>query len=163
MRSVTIVYRAGRENLSADALSRSPYTPAPSQGIAHDEVQVSSVAANGDLLALLRANPLTGDKNGDDYSADQSKDPDLGKMVDYLKDGKLPENPDDAKRLVAQESQFSIIDGTLFFVEHRHKSRKRVAVPRHLRDCLLQENHKGNYSDHFSGPKLYNALARHWW
>ena len=28
---------------------------------------------------------------------------------------------------------------------------------------LLQENHKKTYSGRFSGPKLYNALARHWW
>lgn len=162
MGSVAIVYRAGHENLSANALLRSPYTPAPLQGIAQDEVQVSSVAANEDLPALLQTNPLTGHKSGDDYSAEQLKDPDLRKMVDYLKDGKLPENPDDARRLVAQESQFSLIDGTLFFMDHRHEYRKRVAVPRHLQDHLLQENHKGNYSGHFSGPKLYNALARHW-
>ena len=50
---VTIVYRAGRENASADALSRSP----PSLGIAEGEVQVSAVASE-DITALLMLNPL---------------------------------------------------------------------------------------------------------
>ena len=163
VRSVTIVYRAGRENASADALSRSPCTSAPSQGIAQDEVQVSSVASDEDLPMLLQANPLTGTQRHSNYSGEQLKDPDLRAMMDYLKGGELPNNLDEAKKLVAQESLFTIVDGTLFFIDHRHDSRKRVAVPSHLREQLLRENHKGTYSGHFSGLKLYSTLVKHWW
>ena len=53
--SVTIVYRAGRENASADALSRSPYNPPPSQGIAQSETQVAAVTADQDIPLLLQA------------------------------------------------------------------------------------------------------------
>ena len=42
---VTIRYRAGRENVNADALSRSPRLPAPNVGIAQDEVQVSTMSS----------------------------------------------------------------------------------------------------------------------
>lgn len=41
IREVQIVYRAGRENRSADTLSRSPILPAPRIGLAEDEVQVA--------------------------------------------------------------------------------------------------------------------------
>ena len=44
IRSVHITYRPGRDNKSADALSRSPVAPALSCGIGQDEVQVSAVA-----------------------------------------------------------------------------------------------------------------------
>ena len=43
VREVRIVYRAGKENKNADALSRSPVSPAPQTDIAEDEVQVESV------------------------------------------------------------------------------------------------------------------------
>ena len=43
IKEVTIRYRAGRENINVDALSRSPKLPAPEVGIAQDEVQVSSM------------------------------------------------------------------------------------------------------------------------
>ena len=42
VREVRIVYRAGKENKNADALSRSPVSPAPQIGIAEGEVQVAS-------------------------------------------------------------------------------------------------------------------------
>ena len=43
IKSVNIVYRAGRENASADALSRSPVSRPPSNGPGQDEVQVYPV------------------------------------------------------------------------------------------------------------------------
>ena len=47
VRNLKILYRAGRENTNADALSRSPHLPAPVVGIGEDEVQVSTIAAEG--------------------------------------------------------------------------------------------------------------------
>ena len=45
IKEVTIRYRAGRENVNSDALSRSPRLPAPNVGIAQDEVQVSTISS----------------------------------------------------------------------------------------------------------------------
>ena len=44
VRDVQIVYRAGKENKNADALSRSPVLPAPEVGIAEGEVHVAPVS-----------------------------------------------------------------------------------------------------------------------
>ena len=43
VKKVHIVYRAGKENLNADALSRCPQLPAPAVGLAQDEVQISAL------------------------------------------------------------------------------------------------------------------------
>ena len=45
VKEVRIIYRAGKENRNADALSRSPVSPAPQVGIAEGEVQVLPVRA----------------------------------------------------------------------------------------------------------------------
>ena len=42
LKDVTIVYRAGKENKNADALSWSPVLPAPQVGLAEEEVQYKS-------------------------------------------------------------------------------------------------------------------------
>ena len=75
IRSVTIVYRAGRENVSADALSRSPVSSPPSHGIGQGETQVSAVTTDPDqgLSSLLQAVPTTEEQV--DYSSEQMKDP----------------------------------------------------------------------------------------
>ena len=44
IQEVKIVYRAGKENKNADALSRTPVSPAPRVGIAEEEVQVSPIS-----------------------------------------------------------------------------------------------------------------------
>ena len=61
--SVKIVYHAGRENASADALSRSPYMPPPPLGIAEGEVQVAAISTSGDFPSLLRAGPVPCTRN----------------------------------------------------------------------------------------------------
>ena len=40
---MNIIYRAGKENVIADALSRNPQAPAPQEGIAESEVQVAQI------------------------------------------------------------------------------------------------------------------------
>ena len=36
-------------------------------------------------------------------------------------------------------------------------------MPKHLRRSIIEENHQGPLAGHFSGERLYKALARLWW
>ena len=172
IRSVHITYRPGRDNKSADALSRSPVAPAPSCGIGQDEVQVSAVAAvdselsvvptNQDLSSLLELSPTAEDR-ALDYGGEQKKDPGLKELILYLSCEQLPDDPEEAKKLVAKASQFVFYDGILYYLDHNRKGRRRVAVPLHLREKLMRESHGGVYGGHFAGPKLYNTLCQRWW
>ena len=65
--------------------------------------------------------------------------------------------------MVAQKSILALIDGILYYIDPRNSNEQRAAVPSHLRERLLNENHRGVFSGHFSGPRLYNMLSRRWW
>ena len=137
---VDIVYRSGRENVGADALSRGPCHPPPTVGIAEGEVQVAAVTTEN-IPSLLRVDPVTVEQSG--YSEQQQKDPELRVMIQFLDEGKLPEDLGHARKLVIQEQQFSLIDKILYYVDHQHNNRKKVAVPKHLREKLIHETHGG--------------------
>ena len=149
---IHIVHRPGRENSNADALSRSPLEPAPRQGIAEGETQV----------AVTRSDTPVPEQSNT-YALEQIKDPKLKEIIDYLEKKCLPDDQVRAKKLVIQESLFTLISDVLYYIDPRRDSRRRVAVPQHLREKLLEETHRGAYGGHFSGERIYKALVLHWW
>ena len=68
-----------------------------------------------------------------------------------------------ACRVMAQELQFELIDGVLFYLDTKYPGRKRAVVPEQLREQIFKEYHSGPMSGHFSGPRLYSTLVRRWW
>ena len=65
VKKVNIVYRAGRENRNADALSRNPLPQAPQVGVAEGEVQVSSlVSSETEVSPVSSTNGLNLEDNG---------------------------------------------------------------------------------------------------
>ena len=110
VKEVSIKYRAGRENASADALSRHTQEPAPQLGIAEGKAQVAAVHSDYTIAELLLIDPATAvaEDDGKDYTVEQSKDPVLREMINFLQRGTLPEDPCKARKLAAQESVFTL-------------------------------------------------------
>ena len=232
VRDVRIVYRAGKENKNADALSRSPVLPAPEVGIAEGEVHVAPVSVMpprgpaclephtdstvpeshvvpttevgvdfsshhvddlgtvypADLLHTQSSPPVsvkcqhvtTNDHhpgtiqehprgnsdqshNCHSFSTEQRKDQRLRDILDYLEHGTLPRDDSEARKVAIQSSQFEVIDGILYLIDPKQRSQRTAVVPEQLRQQILEENHSSPHAGHFSGQRLYKALATHWW
>lgn len=87
VKSVTIRYRPGQQNSSADTLSRSPQAPPPAIEVGQDEFQVAAVRADAanhitDIQTLLEAEPAS--KMLDSFTSKQWKDPDLLEIINFL-------------------------------------------------------------------------------
>lgn len=67
-----------------------------------------------------------------DYADEQSKDADLLEMIKFLRDGTVPTDDCKARKLAAQGSMFTLVDGILYYIDHQHSNQKRAAVPHHL-------------------------------
>ena len=165
IKEVKIIYRSGKSNLNADALSRNPQAPAPKEGIAQTDVQVSLVdSAEVSVETLLQAEPELSPLAGvDSMPQEQRKDPALLEIIQFLESGVLPADEGRARKIALQSSLFSLVDDVLFFMNTKLDRQQRVVVPAHLKVKVMEETHRGPMGAHFSGNRLFNTLARHWW
>ncbi len=113
MRSIHIIYRARKDNASADALSRNPRFPAPAIDMEEMDVHVASVTTSNpselNSSILLEAEP--GISVPGDFSAEQRKDPAIAEFVAFMEREELPADEKRARKIGAQSSFLSLVDG----------------------------------------------------
>ena len=138
VKNVNIIYRAGKDNVIADALSRNPQGPAHGEGLAETEIQFANVRSapeerDSDISTLLQLEP----------EANPIQQSTLADEEELPEEGELPEDPHVSKKIVARFDQFVILGGVLYFVEVKKHTRKRAVVPARLKQELIQEAHGG--------------------
>ena len=158
VKEVTIVYRSGKENAAADALSRSPQgTPTMDS-----DPQVSSVVSDS-VNNLLQREPVHIQDNHRLFAERQREDPFVSNMTVYLEQGTLPDDPHQSQKIAALSIHFTLLDGILYYIDSKSNNQKRAVAPQAVQLQILKEGHSGLTGGHFSGKRTYNALARHWW
>ena len=163
VKDVQITHRAGKENVNADALSRSPQAPPPSGGTGDCVIQVAAVDTDN-LRSLLQEDPIQRDALSEaGFVEEQQKDQWIWEMASFLKDGKLPSNETRAHKIAAQAPHYHLVSGILYYTDPRKRSCKRAVLPQHLQKVVMAEAHGGPFSGHFVVNKLYNTLATQWY
>lgn len=85
-------------------------------------------------------------------------------LVDFVREGVVPEDRKLEKRLALEGTQYDLIDGVLHHENPHQPGEWRVVVPASLCDGLLKEMHGGRFSGHFAWKKMYSTLRkRYWW
>ncbi len=103
---LTILYRPGKRNSNADALSRFP--------LASEERGISRPFG----IVAATSVPLPSAKSGEaTLETRQRQDPELQPIMDFLEDGVLPEEEKQARELILSRSQYQMIDGVLYHLE----------------------------------------------
>ena len=126
VKNVEIVYRAGRDNLHADALSRQPYLPPPDDTAAQGDLQVcvinsTQLDGSSTINALLEVRTEES-FDLDNFAGEQKKDSDIQKLVHYLETGMLPEDTQSASKIVAQAPLFTLVNHILYFIDSKREN-----------------------------------------
>ena len=119
---------------------------------------VDSERAN--IEDLLEAPPAS--DSLPDYQQEQRKDPQLLQIIHFF-EKEFPPEEELARKISLQSPLFTMVDSVLYFVGPKQKGCRRVVVPEHLREQIMEENDRSHMGAHFSGSRLFNMLSRHWW
>ena len=119
----------------------------PHQGVAEGEVQVARIdgtppeGEDDNLTSLLQLEPTPEQPKGSVRLAqEQRQDAYLLMLIQYLEEGKLPDDSVQAKKIVAQSNQYVLCDGVLYLMDKKC-ARKRAVVPAQLRTELIEGVH----------------------
>ena len=95
----------------------------------------------------------------------QVKDASFGPMFDYKENLKVPDDRNDANRLVSEAQFYEVEDGILYHFYHpRSKGhkwenvKKQLAVPLVFRDSVLKSYHDALMGGHFGIERTYEAI-----
>ena len=89
----------------------------------------------------------------------------VNQLISYLEDKQLPEDAVESKRILNTASLgYFMVDEVLYYESADTAGRRRLVVPMHLREAVLDEAHDPIYAGHFSAKKLIQKLGLmyHW-
>lgn len=116
---LVIKYRAGRHNADADALSRLPINIETVQAICHSAVPayVESLTLYPSIVVDDEDPRGTGTGNIIDWSKAQDQDPDIKRLIEYVRSNSKPSRRElGPNPLLRQFNNMKIIDGVLYRV-----------------------------------------------
>ena len=131
LKQVNIMYRPGKSNLSADALSRSPVgnpSSSPLQEMMEEENACMIAAVQGTSSSEL-IGTIHEEAPGSELFEAQKRDPYIQEIQAFLKDGTIPADKKKARKLVFQAPLFTVLDKVLYFIDQTKDGAKRIFFP----------------------------------
>lgn len=125
VKHVHIVHRSGTNNTNADALSCNPlhHLPDQSETVGEGEIQVATAQSDNTNISTILTD------NGDyikseqheqqSFAEQQREDTDILPIIIFTEEGKLPDDSQQAEKIAAQATQFTVVDQVLYFIDPR--------------------------------------------
>ena len=193
--NMQIIHKSSRNNANADGLSRRSYPPSPEKEEEEPEVcsvgyEVSFCYANDPSdIKVQSVDPVPAKQNTDKQTGCpnlirlQQNCPDFKAIYKYKTTGEVPDDAKQARTLVAEASQFEVINGLLYhFYSPRSRGLpreerfvKQLALPKVMRDDILRSYHDslagGGHQGHertfaairlkYYWPKMYDEIGKY--
>ena len=160
-----VIHRPGRKHQNADALSRPPICqPYQEEGQPDD---TGEDRAFMQVLAITELEEITTEEMADM----QTRDKYLGELIAFMKDGDLPMEARQVRRVIAECQTMHLDDNTVLWhvwIPSSHKVReavwKQLCLPTQLRQLAMKVLHEGKLGGHYGFQRTYLSLKqRFWW
>ena len=163
---LTIHYRPGKLNQSADGLSRCPGGEIEGLQIKEDTSQSNLVPTKSKdksqeptvEIQLVSAK----DREEMPLSARQAQDSELAVVMKYLQSGVLPSDDKRARELILGKTRYIVMEDVLYHLS-ADKS-LQIVLPKEERMAVFKEVHQGRFSGHLRDAKIHSQLSKaYWW
>ena len=92
------------------------------------------------------------------------KDGELTHLIDYLRSGQLPSDGVAAKQVVEQARRgYLIVDNVLYYEGADVPGRRRLVVPKHLQQKIIDEHHDSPFAGHFASKRTIKRLSQYFY
>ena len=146
-------HKPGTVNAADDALSRAP--------IPGGQLTDQQTTGQDNVVLYVTDNTRSGMEQ---VQQEQRQDPVLAKLIDYLRDGTLPEDSSEAQRvLVEGKKGYYVVDNILYYEGTDMPGRCRLVVPNHLRERILDEHHDSCFAGYFAAKKMKQRVSQYFY
>ena len=147
---MNLEYKPGSTNVVADCLSRAPIENVAR--VLQVECETTSVEEEVVPAALQQV------------QREQRKDIELERIIDFLTRKSLPADPQEAAVVLnSSKKSYYVVDDILYYEGPDVPGHRRIVVPEHLRQRILDEHHDSPLAGHFAAKKMSQRISQYFY
>ena len=150
---MTLQYKPRSSNVVADVLSRSPVESETRVLQVQEGAVASGVTTSETLTTVL-----------EQVQREQRKDIKLRELIDFSTKQSLPEDPKEINVVLnTVKKGYYVVDDILYYEGPDITGNRRIVVPAHLQQRVLEEHHDSTFAGHFAAKKMSQRLRQYFY
>ena len=152
---MSLQYKPGSSNVVADALSRAPVESEARVLQVQEEVNLSEgTASESETLTTVL----------EQVQREQRKDLELKNLIDFLTKRSLPDDPKEINLVLnTAKKGYYVVDDILYYEGPDMPNHRRIVVPTHLQQRILEEHHDSPFAGHFAAKKMSQRIRQYFY